>query len=58
MKVELCDKNTYVFCFNDEYERKRVLTGEPWSFNNSLIVLEEPAEIGDINKMKFDSVSI
>lgn len=55
--VEQCGENTYVFCFNDEYERRRVLNGRPWSFNNSLIVLEEPIGAGELNKMKFDHVS-
>lgn len=29
----------------------------PWSFNNSLIILEELVGVGELNKMKFDHIS-
>lgn len=57
ISVEHCRGNIYVFRFDSETEKKRVLNGGPWSFNNSLIVLEEPTGSGDISKMLFNRAS-
>lgn len=57
MSVEHYRENIYVFRFNCEKERKSVLASGPWSFNNSLIVLEEPTDMGDMSEMKFDTVN-
>lgn len=49
--------NIYVFHFNSELERMSMHREGPWSFNNSLLVIEELKGCGDISKMRFDGAS-
>ncbi|KAK2650551.1 hypothetical protein Ddye_018040 [Dipteronia dyeriana] len=46
--------NVYAFHFQLLEDRRRVLTGGPWSFDNALIVLKEPAGKGAIKSLNFN----
>ena len=39
VKVESMGENIFIFKFALEGEKKRILRGGPWHFNNSLMVL-------------------
>ena len=41
LEVKEVDDKVYVFQFEDEVEKDRVIEQQPWSFNKSLIVLKE-----------------
>ncbi|KAL5854858.1 hypothetical protein ACOSQ4_004660 [Xanthoceras sorbifolium] len=51
--IEIVRDNTYAFYFQNLRDKKRVLAGGPWNFDNSLLVLEEPQGWGDFTKMQF-----
>lgn len=42
VKVESMGSNVFLFKFNTEEDKKRVLTGGPWHFDRALIILSEP----------------
>lgn len=48
--------NTFLFYFRNHENRFRMLAGGPWSFDNSLLVLEQLNGVGDINKLGFNKV--
>ncbi|KAK2664984.1 hypothetical protein Ddye_003558 [Dipteronia dyeriana] len=52
--VEVVSDNIFTYHFQDTEDRRRVLTGRPWSFDNFLIVLVEPNGKSDILHMPFD----
>ncbi|KAL5738450.1 hypothetical protein ACOSP7_031211 [Xanthoceras sorbifolium] len=39
-------------------DRKRILAGAPWNFDNSLLVLEEPTGNGDLGSMNFSKAEL
>lgn len=53
VKVESMGDNIFLFKFASEEEKTRVLWGGPWHFDRALIVLFEPADIGDIKNQSF-----
>ncbi|KAL5827963.1 hypothetical protein ACOSQ3_019805 [Xanthoceras sorbifolium] len=53
VKVEVNRGNTFVFQFENVIDRNRVLKGGPWSFDNSLLVLEVPTRFGSVANMSF-----
>ncbi|KAK1589024.1 hypothetical protein Q3G72_029703 [Acer saccharum] len=54
LEVEGISQNIFAFHFSCRDDKDRVLNGGPWSFDDGLIVLEEPEGKGDISKMKFN----
>ncbi|KAL5767638.1 hypothetical protein ACOSQ2_014421 [Xanthoceras sorbifolium] len=55
--VEVIRGNIFAFHFKSQTDRYRVLSGEPWCFDNALLVLEAPTGLRDIARMKFDRVA-
>lgn len=41
VKIESWGENFFLFKFSSEEEKKRVFTGDPWHFDNALIVFIE-----------------
>ncbi|TXG60912.1 hypothetical protein EZV62_012275 [Acer yangbiense] len=35
-------------------DKRKIISGGPWSFNDALIVMEDPGGKGDVNRMKFN----
>ncbi|XP_050222915.1 uncharacterized protein LOC126673007 [Mercurialis annua] len=54
--VETVGDNIFVFHFGAQEDRRRVIAGGPWKFQELLIVLEIPEGLGDHSNMKFDKV--
>lgn len=57
VKIESMGSNVFLFKFDTEEDKKRVLMGGPWHFDRALIVLTEPRGIGDIHKQVFTHIS-
>ncbi|KAK3199011.1 hypothetical protein Dsin_022426 [Dipteronia sinensis] len=53
VEIEVINGNTYDFHFQFPDDRRKVLAGGPWSFKDSLIVLEEPTGKGELQSLKF-----
>ncbi|KAL5575135.1 hypothetical protein UlMin_016834 [Ulmus minor] len=53
--VEAIGSNKFVFHFLSTADRRRVISGGPWCFQNKLLVLEEPTGVGDHSKMSFSN---
>ena len=53
VKIESMGSNVFLFKFDTEENKRRVLTGGPWHFDRALIVFSEPNGIGDIQKQSF-----
>ncbi|KAL5865350.1 hypothetical protein ACOSQ3_002864 [Xanthoceras sorbifolium] len=53
VEVENVKENVYAFHFQNMMDRRRVLLGGPWNFDNALLVLEVPTGYGDFSEMKF-----
>ncbi|KAL5850007.1 hypothetical protein ACOSQ4_008020 [Xanthoceras sorbifolium] len=53
LEVETVRENVYAFHFQNNSDRKRVLMGGPWNFDNALLVLEIPSGYGDFSEMSF-----
>ncbi|KAL5555259.1 hypothetical protein UlMin_037495 [Ulmus minor] len=53
--VEAIGSNKFVFHFLLTADRRRVISGGPWCFQNKLLVLEEPTGVGDYSKMSFSN---
>ena len=49
--------NIFIFKFNHELERRRVLMNGPWSFDKSLVVLKEMKEMDQPSSIKFHNLS-
>ncbi|KAL5734566.1 hypothetical protein ACOSP7_032427 [Xanthoceras sorbifolium] len=54
--MEVIGTNTFVFTFNGLTDRRRMLGGGPWCFDNALLVLEEPSGAGLLANMRFAKV--
>ncbi|KAL5815344.1 hypothetical protein ACOSQ4_025985 [Xanthoceras sorbifolium] len=54
--MENVKENVFVFQFQNQADKRRVLTGGPWSFDKCLIVLEEPRGDGKFLEMEFNNV--
>ncbi|KAL5549099.1 hypothetical protein UlMin_004330 [Ulmus minor] len=52
-EVEAIESNKFVFHFLSTADRRRVIFGGPWCYQNKLLVLEEPTWVGDYKKMSF-----
>lgn len=57
VKIESLGDNTFMFRFGLEADKRSIMVGGPWHFDRALIVLTEPAGIGDIKKQDFSHVS-
>ncbi|TXG67435.1 hypothetical protein EZV62_008710 [Acer yangbiense] len=53
VEIEAITNNIYAFHFQMVEDRRKILAGGLWSFDNALIVLEEPAGKGVIASLKF-----
>ncbi|TXG57565.1 hypothetical protein EZV62_015394 [Acer yangbiense] len=56
VEVEVVTSIVFAFHFQLDEDRRKVLAGGPWSFDDALIVLEEPTGKGAIRGLKFDVV--
>ncbi|KAK3189610.1 hypothetical protein Dsin_029171 [Dipteronia sinensis] len=54
VEIESLTGNIFSFQFKDLYDRSRVLLGALWTFDNALLMLEEPVGKGSIEKMAFN----
>ncbi|KAL5862997.1 hypothetical protein ACOSQ3_000511 [Xanthoceras sorbifolium] len=54
--IENVKENVFVFQFQNQADKRRVLMGGPWSFDKCLIVLEEPLGDGKFLDMGFTNV--
>ena len=52
VEIEAITNNKYAFHFQTIEDRRKVLSGGLWSFDNALIILEEPAGKGAIASLK------
>lgn len=57
VKIESLGDNVFMFKFGFEMDKRSVLVGGPWHFDRALIVVKEPAGIGDVNKLNFSQAS-
>ncbi|TXG57168.1 hypothetical protein EZV62_018481 [Acer yangbiense] len=55
--IEIVQDNTYLFYFQNQGERFRVLSGGPWSFDNCLLVLEKLSGVREITRLPFNRVA-
>ncbi|KAL5819765.1 hypothetical protein ACOSQ4_023607 [Xanthoceras sorbifolium] len=46
VEIEVLRDNIFRFHFSNMIDRKRVLAGGPWTFDGSLLVLEESKDVG------------
>ncbi|TXG63514.1 hypothetical protein EZV62_010508 [Acer yangbiense] len=56
LEIEVVQDNTVLFYFHNQEDRCRVLAGGPWSFDNSLLVMEKLNGLGEIGKVRFQRV--
>ncbi|KAK1587054.1 hypothetical protein Q3G72_009090 [Acer saccharum] len=54
VEIESLIGNIFSFHFADKEDRCKVLSGAPWTFDNALLVLEEPEEKGTVEQMAFN----
>ncbi|TXG72521.1 hypothetical protein EZV62_001100 [Acer yangbiense] len=54
VEIEPIIGNVFAFHFNNLDDKKKIMAGGPWSFNDALIVMVEPEGKGDIQHMKFN----
>ncbi|KAL9429420.1 hypothetical protein AB3S75_031266 [Citrus x aurantiifolia] len=57
VKIENMGDNIFIFKFGDEVDKRRIIAGGPWHFNQALIVLKEPEGIGEITAQLFTHTS-
>ncbi|KAK1583383.1 hypothetical protein Q3G72_023281 [Acer saccharum] len=50
-------RNIFVFRFKNPEDKRRVLSGGPWCFNDSILALEEPKGMGKLQELEFCRVS-
>ena len=50
VKIEGLGDNVFMFKFGTEADKRSILMRGPWHFDRALIVLTEPAGIGDVKK--------
>lgn len=53
VKIESMRSNVFLFKFDTEEDKRRVLMGGPYHFDRALIGLSEPSEMRDIQKQSF-----
>ncbi|TXG52728.1 hypothetical protein EZV62_021897 [Acer yangbiense] len=53
--IESITGNIFSFHFKDTYDLERVISGEPWSFDNALLALKRPEGKGTIDSLIFDT---
>ncbi|TXG53536.1 hypothetical protein EZV62_018792 [Acer yangbiense] len=53
VEIQSLTGNIFSFLFKDVEDRRKVLSGVPWSFDNTLLVLEEPEGKGSIEEIDF-----
>ncbi|KAL5816006.1 hypothetical protein ACOSQ3_024384 [Xanthoceras sorbifolium] len=51
VEIEILRDNIFGFHFRNQTDRKRVLAGGPWSFDGSILMLEEPRDVGELSKI-------
>ncbi|XP_050229503.1 uncharacterized protein LOC126678651 [Mercurialis annua] len=54
--VEVIGINIFVVHFESQEDKRRVLAGGPWNYQEQIIVLEIPRGTGDYAEMKFDTI--
>ncbi|TXG48913.1 hypothetical protein EZV62_024788 [Acer yangbiense] len=54
VEIDPIDGNIFTFQFGNTEDKQRIVSGGPWSFNDALIVMEEPRGLGDVHNMKFN----
>lgn len=52
------DRNTFLFYFEDDVEIEMVLKMDPWSFDNSLLVIHKLDPSASLSNLLFDSIPI
>lgn len=52
--LRLRASNSFIFYFETEADKRTIFLEGPWQFNNSLVILDEPKEVGGLGKLKFD----
>lgn len=57
VKIKELGENVFIFQFGSEADKRKIFAGGPWHFDKALIVLTEPAGIGEITKQAFTHVS-
>lgn len=57
VKIEELGENIFIFQFGSKAEKRKVFAGGPWHFDKVLIVLTEPAGIGELKRQDFIHVS-
>lgn len=53
MSIESLGTNQFIFHFVHEEDKRRILTGGPWHYDNALILTVEPKGVGEISKIEF-----
>ncbi|TXG70892.1 hypothetical protein EZV62_005827 [Acer yangbiense] len=53
MEIESLTGNIFSFSFVNQEDRRKVLFGASWTFDNALLVLEEPEGKGTVDSMAF-----
>ncbi|TXG58254.1 hypothetical protein EZV62_016083 [Acer yangbiense] len=56
VEIEPIKENIFAFHFQNPKDKRKIISGGPWSFNDALIVLEEPEGKGDVQRMQFKKV--
>ncbi|TXG49182.1 hypothetical protein EZV62_025057 [Acer yangbiense] len=54
VEIESVRDNIFTFQFGNMEDKRRIISGGPWSFNDALIVLEEPEGTRDFQRMVFN----
>lgn len=54
VSIESLGNNRFIFHFKEEKDKRRILAGGPWHYAGSLMVLEEPKGVGEIENLRFD----
>ncbi|KAK3229200.1 hypothetical protein Dsin_001081 [Dipteronia sinensis] len=56
MEIEVIKDNLFAFYFKNQMDKRKVLTKRLWSFDKSMVVLEEPTREGDIDRSLVEDV--
>ncbi|KAK2634301.1 hypothetical protein Ddye_029093 [Dipteronia dyeriana] len=54
VEIEWIKGNIFTFYFKNLEDQKCIILGSPWSFDRTMLVLEEPVGEGDIKTMSFN----
>ncbi|KAK2649086.1 hypothetical protein Ddye_016575 [Dipteronia dyeriana] len=57
VEIEVISDNVFAFFFQNQDDRRRVLTGGLWSFDKALLILEEPTGEGNFADLRFDKAA-